>query len=190
VQKRNLTVTPVGEHIVRFRQVIIVASVVLLAGLAVALTSCPITDVARIDSVSGSIMADRYLLFLRTHHVFVQSAIEQRATREEGGYVHDWRFLNETGRTIWDRWCSCGVGLTPPVYELRAGELNERFARSATDQEFHEFLHAMRAGNADQQKEALQKAVRIAIEKARPDAGIGFQPTDQRISAQSRAPEL
>lgn len=59
--------------------------------------------------------------------------------------------------------------MAPAIYILRAGDLNTDFVRNATDAEIAKFLLAMRNGTLDEQRDAVDEALKIAMPGWEPD---------------------
>lgn len=122
-----------------------------------------------IDPVSGSMESRASVMLIPVRTRIEQSELERWIIKNEGAYSPQWRTLSDIAMTISGRVISRGCGLAPAIYTLRAGDLNTRFARSATDEEIAEFLRTMRNGTPDEQRDAVDEALKIAMPSWEPD---------------------
>ncbi|APW59056.1 hypothetical protein [Paludisphaera borealis] len=114
-----------------------------------------------IDPVSGSVKFETSWLFIPTRTRIETSELERWIVAHEGCHNPQWHFLNENYRLISGRFAGCGVGRTPKIFPIHAGDSNTRFVHVATDAEIVEFVRAMRSGTPDEQERAVDEAGKI-----------------------------
>jgi hypothetical protein len=89
--------------------------------------------------------------------VITPSAIERWVVQHEGSHVPTWRRVSETKSTFF------GLGLSvacwePPMFLLRAGEINDGFVETSTDEQITRFVQLMRTGSETEKREAIRAA--------------------------------
>jgi hypothetical protein len=130
---------------------------VLVPGLLLAGTLPYHSELGLIDPVTGSMKYQTQCFLVPVSTVVEQSAVERWIIRHEGGYTNSWRFLHDTSSAIvYGRAYACS--LSPDIYLLHAGKLNDDFVRRASDAEIAEFVRNMRAGTAAERKQAVESA--------------------------------
>ncbi len=117
------------------------------------------------DPVTGSMKHQTWLVSIPMPSTESHSEIERWIVRHEGSHRPRWQTLGISVEMLFGGpriGCTSGI----PIYRLLWGDYCADFVRESTDQEIAKFVHIMRTGTEDEQRQAVQTVVE-KVDKAR-----------------------
>lgn len=102
-----------------------------------------------------------------------QSALEGWLVQHDGSHVHDWRYIQGTGRNAFGQRISVGHGPAPAIYGVPPNVLDQ-FVLVASDDEIARFVKATQSGSRQEQNRVIDEvAARVLGDGRRPTRANG-----------------
>ena len=144
----------------------LIAYVVLAMTLGMFATTVPIQrHTGWMCGICGSRNGERTILGATVHSYSQQSALELWMIKHGWNHAHDWHCIQGTNSSLLGNVISVGHGQAPALMRLGGMDPLYEFVRLSSDEEIGELLRALQNGTPVEQKEAVDRAGDMLIER-------------------------
>jgi hypothetical protein len=140
------------------RILLVAASITVVVVLTVSFFATGRAESVWIDPITGSIKHQTVYFGFAAEPTIRPTALDAWVRKKTPTYLNDWKFVNQTGYTVWNRPTFFGCAGAPEIYTLR-GDAIDDFVSRCSDDELDRFVGELRNPEHDVREAAIDAAI-------------------------------